>query len=215
MDRYGSGLKLNAQERYWQWATFMNTNEVVDRLSNDALEKLDFDEAESRRKKLTHHLEGSRDFNDVLYTDMQLVLPNDMLVKVDMMSMANGLEVRSPFLDYRLVEYVFQLPVDSKVNRNMRKRILQDTFRDILPPQLYRRPKKGFEVPLLKWFRKELKPLIFNDLLNDEFIKSQNIFNVDSIEKIKKKLFSLNPGDVHAQLWALIVFQWWWKKYFR
>jgi asparagine synthase (glutamine-hydrolysing) len=213
MDRYGSGLKLNAQERYWQWATFMNTHEVVDRLSNDALEKLDFDEAESRRMKLTHHLEGSKDFNDVLYTDMQLVLPNDMLVKVDMMSMANGLEVRSPFLDYRLVEFVFQLPVDSKINRNMRKRILQDAFRDILPPKLYRRPKKGFEVPLLKWFRKELKSLILNELLNEEFIESQNIFNIESMKEIKRKLFSLNPGDVHAQLWALVVFQWWWKKY--
>ncbi len=213
LDRYASGLKLSSQERYWQWATFMNNADVVDLLSDSVLEGLDFDGVEKRQNRYTNHL-TDHDFNNILLADMQLVLPNDMLVKVDLMSMANGLEVRSPFLDYRLVEFVFSLPVSSKINTTMRKRILQDTFREILPPQLYRRPKKGFEVPLLKWFRTDLKNLIFDDLLNDEFIQSQQIFNPGYIKSLQKRLFSVNPGDVHAQLWALVVFQWWWKKYF-
>lgn len=95
----------------------------------------------------------------------------------------------------------------------MRKRILQDAFRDILPQELYQRPKKGFEVPLLKWFRTELRGMIENDLLADDFILEQGIFNLSEIQRLKKQLFSNNPGDVHAQIWALIVFQHWWKKW--
>ena len=104
--------------------------------------------------------------NDILLSDMNLVLSNDMLTKVDLMSMANGLEVRVPFLDYEVVNFLFSLPSDYKINGRMRKRILQDSFRDILPRQLYNRPKKGFEVPLLKWFRNEMKSLITDDLLS-------------------------------------------------
>jgi asparagine synthase (glutamine-hydrolysing) len=143
---------------------------------------------------------------------MNLVLPNDMLMKVDLMSMAQGLEVRVPFLDYNVVNFAFSLPDDYKINSSGRKRILRDTFRDILPAELYHRPKKGFEVPLLKWFRREMKTLIDDDLLSKTFVEQQNIFNYNEILKLKKQLFSNNPGDIHARIWGLIVFQWWWKK---
>jgi asparagine synthase (glutamine-hydrolysing) len=146
---------------------------------------------------------------------MKLVLANDMLTKVDLMSMANGLEVRVPYLDYTLVDFAFSLPERFKINRGIRKRILQDAFRDILPRSLYNRPKKGFEVPLLKWFRGEMKTLITDDLLSEEFITHQGVFEYTEINKLKKQLFSPNPGDIHARIWGLIVFQWWWKKYMK
>ncbi len=149
--------------------------------------------------------------NDILLTDTHLVLPNDMLTKVDLMSMANGLEVRTPFLDYELVNFIFSLPEEFKINSKIRKRILQDTFKDVLPAQLYNRPKKGFEVPLIRWFRKEMKSLIMDDLLSKKFIEEQGIFNSNEIEKLKHQLFSSNPGDVHARIWGLIAFQHWWK----
>ena len=150
--------------------------------------------------------------NDILLTDTQLVLPNDMLIKVDLMSMANSFEVRSPFLDVDVVNFLFSLPGDYKINKQIRKRILQDTFKDLLPPQLYNRPKKGFEVPLLKWFRKEMKSMIMDDLLSRKRIEEQGIFNYTEVNNLKRKLFSASPGDVHARIWALIVFQHWWKK---
>jgi asparagine synthase (glutamine-hydrolysing) len=130
------------------------------------------------------------------------------------MSMANALEVRTPFLDFELVNFVFSLPDDFKINSSLRKRIAQEAFRDFLPAELYNRPKKGFEVPLLKWLRKEMKQVIENDLLSEKFITEQNIFNYPSVSDLKKQLFSSNPGDVHARIWALTVFQWWWKKYY-
>jgi len=65
----------------------------------------------------------------------------------------------------------------------------------------------------LKWLRTEMRSLIENDLLSKDFIEQQNIFNYEEIDRLKKKLFSSNPGDEHARIWALVVFQWWWKKY--
>ena len=99
---------------------------------------------------------------------MNLVLQNDMLRKVDSMSMANSLEIRTPFLDHKLVDFAFSLPSVYKINGSMRKKILKDTFKDLLPYELYNRPKKGFEVPLLNWFQTELKSKIsvaFNESL--------------------------------------------------
>jgi len=142
-----------------------------------------------------------------------MVLTNDMLRKVDAMSMANSLEVRTPFLDHRLVNFAFSLPVAFKINANMKKKILQDTFRSELPDEIYKRPKHGFEVPLLSWFRNELRSKIEDDLLSDQFIEEQGLFNVTATRALKKQLFSNNPEDVQATIWALIVFNTWWKKY--
>lgn len=211
--RFAGGMKRSLPERYWQWAGFAGEPEVIKLLSASSREKVFRAEFASRKASLLSPLTDSSDLNDLLRADMRLVLPNDMLTKVDLMSMANSLEVRLPFLDYELVNYVTTLPEVFKINAQIRKRILQDAFRDILPRELYNRPKKGFEVPLLKWFRHELKSKIMDDLLGATLIREQGIFESRQVERLKKKLFSANPGDIHARIWALIVFQTWWKKY--
>lgn len=213
-EKFGLGLKHNQAERYWTWASIASEDKAMRLLSDKTKSQLIREDYDSFKSKLLGSIQSENDFNELLLADMQLVLPNDMLRKVDLMSMAHGLEVRVPFLDHQLVDYVFQLPVSSKINSQMRKRVLQDAFKDLLPGELYKRPKKGFEVPLLKWFRTSLKSLIKDDLLGDKLIEEQNIFDLNEIRELKKKLFSINPGDSQATVWALIVFQWWWKKYF-
>ena len=74
--------------------------------------------------------------------------------------------------------------------------------------------KHGFEVPLLKWLRTDLWELLDKDLLTEDFIESQGIFEMKKINQLKRQLFSASPGDIHAKMWALLVFQYWWKKYF-
>jgi len=207
--KYVNGLSLNERERYWRWCSFINEFQAKELLKSE----YNLSEYQIRKEKVLVNIrEGG--MNDVFYSDMKHVLVNDMLTKVDLMSMANSLEVRVPFLDYELVNYVFSLPDSYKVQGNIRKRILQDTFKPILPSEIYHRPKHGFEVPLLKWFRNDLFSLINDDLLSDGFIDAQNIFNLSETKKIKTRLQSNNPGDIHAQIWGLIVFQYWWKKYF-
>lgn len=213
LDRFSQGMKQSPTNRYWSWAGFVSEDNAAQMLSPESQDKIDHGSYKSHKDQLLRPFHESSDMTAVLATDMKMVLPNDMLTKVDLMSMANSLEVRVPFLDHELVEYVFSLPDKDKIDGNIQKKILQDTFRDILPEELYNRPKKGFEVPLLKWFRNEMKAMIIDDLLADQFVLDQGVFNLKRINKLKKKLFSSSPGDVHAQIWALIVFQSWWKRY--
>jgi asparagine synthase (glutamine-hydrolysing) len=211
--RFGEGSRLSASERYWRWAGYAKEQEARNLLNTNSGSAINDAEYHQRKNSAVRFLKREHTINDVLRTDMEMVLQNDMLTKVDLMSMANSLEVRTPFLDYELVNFCFSLPSSYKITPAIRKRILQDSFRELLPKELYNRPKKGFEVPLLKWFRNEMKSLIADDLLSQQFIEKQNIFNYAEIQKLKAQLFSSNPGDVHARIWGLIVFQWWWKKY--
>ncbi|MFP4089098.1 MAG: asparagine synthase (glutamine-hydrolyzing) [Cyclobacteriaceae bacterium] len=213
LDRFAEGMRLRPKERYLSWATYLSAENAALLLSNNVLEKLPFAKYDESIERLLHRINDEHEsLNQWLYTDVQLVLPNDMLTKVDLMSMAHGLEIRVPFLDHHVVEFAFSLPESSKINRQMKKRIVQDTFRNLLPPELYGRPKHGFEVPLLGWFRGELRSYI-EELLDDERILAQDIFELESIKGLKQRLFSSDPGDVHATIWALIVFQHWWKQY--
>lgn len=209
--RFSEGAQLNTAERYWRWASIASPTKAGKLLKakNENLKKI----AEKRRN--THLSLIDDDFNSLLYTDMKLVLQNDMLVKTDLMSMANSLEVRVPFLDYRLVNFLFSLPIEYKIGEGQQKRILRDAMAHLLPSEVLTRKKQGFEVPLLKWFKTELRSTIENVWLGDEFIENQGIFDVQQIKMLKQQLYSSSPQDAVAQVWGLIVFQHWYKNNIR
>lgn len=211
LERFSEGLQKSDAERYWRWCSFIDDEEAMRFVKKVSME--DMNEYTSHKQYFTSIIKKNGRFDDTLLADMNLLLPNDMLTKVDLMSMANSLEVRVPLLDHHIVNFAFSLPTAFKINANDNKRLLKDAFRDELPEELFTRPKHGFEVPLLNWFRTGLRSLIFDDLLEDTFIETQNIFELEKIKMLKKQLLSNNPGDVVAQIWGLIVFQYWWKKY--
>jgi asparagine synthase (glutamine-hydrolysing) len=210
--RFSEGSRLSSRERYWRWAGFAKQEHAKALLSEDKRHLIN-EGYLSLKDSLVASIPERETINDILFADLNLVLPNDMLTKVDLMSMAASLEVRVPFLDYEVVNFVAGLPDHYKIDRSLRKKVLQDAFREMLPTQLYNRPKKGFEVPLLKWLRREMRSMIQDDLLSQKMIESQGIFEYSEVEKLKLQLFSANPGDVHARIWGLVVFQWWWKKF--
>ncbi|MBB1287129.1 asparagine synthase (glutamine-hydrolyzing) [Flavisolibacter sp. BT320] len=211
LHRFASGARLNEGERYWQWASLQTSTQALQLLSSTSAARIDH--AKNGFQQQVVNWLGNGDFNEVLLADMNLVLLSDMLVKVDSMSMANSLEVRSPFLDQEVVNFAFGLPSAYKINGQLKKRIVQDAFRSYLPEELYNRPKKGFEIPLLQWLRKELWGLINDDLLSDAFVAEQGVFSLPAIQRLKAQLQSANPQDSHATIWALLVFQYWWKKF--
>ena len=149
--------------------------------------------------------------NLMLYLDVKGLLPGDMLTKVDRMSMVNSLEVRVPFLDYTVVEYIFTLSGATKLSAKGGKRILLETFRDLLPPALHRRPKWGFEMPIGTWLKKELRFLI-DEYLQKDLIKKQDFFNYETVEELVGAHMS-GRQDTSWQLWNLIVFQHWYRTY--
>ena len=208
LQKFGDGVNLSEQERYWRWCGYGDE----EYLSSLWIGQSDPKQIARYKENHIRSITKNGDMNDVLRNDMQLVLPGDMLTKVDLMSMANSLEVRAPFLDFEVVDFAMRLPAEYKISGAGRKRIVQDAFRSMLPEELYNRPKHGFEVPLLSWFRNELNSWIFDDLLSSKNLKEQGFFNDKSIQLFKKQLHSNNPGDSAARIWALIVFQSWYNK---
>ncbi|MCV9388055.1 asparagine synthase (glutamine-hydrolyzing) [Reichenbachiella ulvae] len=205
--RYEEAKKLSPKDRYWFLASLGSAEQ-----SNNLVREPSLD-SEYFERWMTG-MNEYKDINDLMKMDAAFVLPNDMLKKVDMMSMAAGLEVRVPFLDHELVEFVQRLPFEYKINGKMRKRILQDTYRDILPPELYRRPKKGFEMPLLDWLKSSLRGELDQYLFDQERIEDGGVFNWNQIKNLREKLHSSNPEDSHAHVWALYVFQKWHSRHF-
>lgn len=190
LERYAEGAGLSGDERYWRWCSLMQQGEIGELL----LTGTDRERYDEIKHWYTSGIQDGGDFNEVLMADVKLVLPNDMLTKVDLMSMANSLEVRVPFLDHRVVEFAFSLPASSKIDARMGKKIVQDAFRDMLPAALYNRPKRGFEVPLLQWMRTGLRSMITDDLLKEDFIREQGLFHPEAIKGMISRLFSPTPG---------------------
>ncbi|WP_422361167.1 asparagine synthase (glutamine-hydrolyzing) [Reichenbachiella sp.] len=204
--RFAKAMKLSPADRYWFLASFTTQTQANKMLKEPWLNY-------SHRDSWMDSMNNYKDLNDVLRLDTQFVLPNDMLKKVDLMSMANSLEVRVPFLDHELIDFVFGLPESMKIDGSMRKKILQDTYRHILPSELYNRPKKGFEVPLLDWLKSSLRNELHEHLFNRDLIENQGLFNWNELKELEKQLFSRNPEDSHARVWGLYVFQKWHAKY--
>jgi asparagine synthase (glutamine-hydrolysing) len=205
--RFAEASQLSPSDRYWFLASFASEKQAY-AMMKDSHFSLGIKSAG------LDHLDDDARLNDMLRADTQFVLPNDMLKKVDLMSMANALEVRVPFLDHHVLDFVFKLPESMKINADMRKRILQDAYREVLPKEIYQRPKKGFEMPLLDWLKTALKGELDKQLFDKEKIIAQGIFEWKEIEMLRKQLFSFNPADSPARVWGLFVFQEWFSKYF-
>ena len=145
--------------------------------------------------------------NSLLAGDLGVSLPGDMLVKTDRMSMANSLEIRSPFLDKDLVEYAFSIPGNYKVGYFRGKKVLRRVFKNKLPSWSRNLPKKGFEVPIADWLKKDLKTMI-DKVSMPKNLDKIGIKNHFIINKWKTELF-YNNRDTSWQLWTLISYYNW------
>ena len=139
--------------------------------------------------------------------NIKLWLENDSNVKVDRSSMAYGVEVRSPFLDYRVIEFARTLPISYRFNNGKRKRILRDILNDYIPETVFDVPKKGFAIPLAQWMRNELKEDILYHL-NDEFLDGIRGLNVKKVKNFLQLHFS-EKGDYSTYIWRVYVLSKW------
>ncbi|MFO1040624.1 MAG: asparagine synthase (glutamine-hydrolyzing) [Planctomycetaceae bacterium] len=143
--------------------------------------------------------------------DIESYLPCDILTKVDIASMAFSLEARSPFMDHHIVELAARIPMELKLQAGRGKRILIDTFRDLLPESIQTRPKMGFGVPLDHWFRNELREML-TDILLDSQTLGRGYFNPATVRKLVNEHTS-SQWDHSARLWLLLVFELWHRKF--
>ena len=147
--------------------------------------------------------------NRMLYADLKISLPADMLWKVDAMSMRHSLEVRVPLLDQRVCELAFRIGGEWKLRQGRGKYIFIETFKSILPRRLHSRPKWGFEMPVSRWLKTDLRYLIDHHL-GRERIERQGIFHYPAIETLVADLLR-NRRDTAWQVWNLIAFQAWYE----
>jgi asparagine synthase (glutamine-hydrolysing) len=138
-------------------------------------------------------------------------LEDDILVKADRASMAASLEVRCPFLDVELVEFLARVPAHLKLHRLTTKAILKDVARGWLPPGIADRRKKGFGIPLARWLKTDLRELLLAELATDRLVR-QGLFRPAPVEALVREHLS-GRRDNRKQLWTLLAFQLWHRHY--
>jgi asparagine synthase (glutamine-hydrolysing) len=139
--------------------------------------------------------------------DVDHYLPDDLLVKVDIASMAFGLEARSPLLDHKLCEFAARLPTRLKIRRGRTKYLLRRAVADLVPPSVLTGPKKGFGVPLDRWFRGELGSKA-RDLLGSPRSLTRRYFQAEQVNQILHEHATGRAAHGH-RLWALIMLELW------
>jgi asparagine synthase (glutamine-hydrolysing) len=151
-------------------------------------------------------------FNSLLYLYTKLYLQNDILTKVDTASMANSLEVRAPYLDTELLNFVETIPYNFKIRLFKTKYILKKAFIHKLPRHILKRPKKGFGIPIAIWLRSELK-VYLRDCLSHDALRKTGVFNPKFVDTLIDEHLSAKR-DNRKLLWTLLVFQQWHNRFF-
>jgi len=148
-----------------------------------------------------------------LYTDINLYMTDNCLVKVDRMSMAHSLEVRSPLLDYRLMEFAASLPVRFKIRGRRGKVIFRHLAAQRLPPEILALPKKGFAVPAAKWLREDLRPMVEDVIMGDNTFVS-TVLDVDELRVLWKE-HQGGHRDHNVFFWGTMMLELWSRHYQR
>jgi asparagine synthase (glutamine-hydrolysing) len=164
----------------------------------------------SHHQTVSSHTLNSNEDNIVhkmMEIDSMTYLPDDILCKVDRASMFAGLESRAPFLDHRVIEFAWSLPLEYKIKNGVGKSILRDVLYKYVPKELIDRPKTGFGVPISDWLRGPLNEWA-NDLLNEDRLRSEGFFHVDPIKKIWLQ-HQQGIRNCQYQLWPILMFQLW------
>jgi asparagine synthase (glutamine-hydrolysing) len=148
-----------------------------------------------------------------MVADLLTYLPGDLLVKVDLASMAHGLECRGPFLDHRVVELAMAMPIGRKLRlRGGRSKVvLKQAFAEFLPPAIRDRPKMGFGVPLDRWFRGELEPELRAVLL-DPVALGRGLFQPEAVATLVDE-HTRGRRDHSQRLWTLLMLELWFRNH--
>jgi asparagine synthase (glutamine-hydrolysing) len=150
--------------------------------------------------------------NRLLYVDTRFYLPNDMLVKIDRMTMAHALEAREPFLDHRLVEFAATVPPALKLKHFQQKKyLLKAAMRGKVPERILQRKKAGFNQPKAYWIRTSLKPFV-TDHLSPERLRAMGLIHPPAVEHLLRMHFDGRADNSH-QIWCLLTLSLWWQQF--
>ena len=141
----------------------------------------------------------------MMMKDYKLFMCDDVLTKVDRATMSVSLEGREPLLDHRLIQYLARVPINIKYKNNQGKYLLRQILYKYIPKKLVDKPKSGFQIPLAKWLRNELKGLV--DTYLDENMIDKNIFDINYVKEIKSRFFC--GEELQSIVWFILNYQMW------
>ena len=202
-------------EAKWRYGLYLFSDKEKDGLfTRDFKKELDDNGGSSFMylEGLFNKLTAKDPLNRILEMEWNSQLPDQVLAFVDFLSMAHSVEIRSPFLDYRLVEFAATIPGCMKIKNGSVKDILKRTLEPLLPGEITRRPKEGFVLPIFDWMIERLKDYSM-DVLSEKRLKRHHLLNIDTVKAILQGYYSGNKNNA-GRIWNLMMFQIWWERYF-
>lgn len=209
--RFFENVSKPLYSRYCRWVCMINDNDKNELYSGNFKKQLNNDDPAQWLKDYPNLSYDVQLVDRLMAIDIKTNLANDLLVKMDIASMANSLETRSPFLDYKLMEFIAKLPAEYKMKRLIKKYILKKAIKNILPRENIRRSKMGFGVPVGEWFRDELKELLHETLLSKKCLQRE-YFKPGLIKDMVKQHIE-KQKDYTFQLWTLLMLELWHQRF--
>jgi asparagine synthase (glutamine-hydrolysing) len=205
--RFVESLGLDPRRRYAQWMTLFDAAEKSALYTPEFAERVVASSSEALVLAAYDTSDAPTFVEATSHADVQQYLPDDLLVKMDIASMASSLEVRSPLLDHRVVEFAASLPAHMKLRRGVSKYLLREVMRRELPPAVLKRSKMGFGVPIDHWLRHELKEMAYDVLLGPTAL-ARGYFRPATVQRYLDEHVGM-VAEHHHKIWALLMLELW------
>jgi asparagine synthase (glutamine-hydrolysing) len=212
--RFVQGAALAPQDLgHYRWMVYLSTRAKRRLYSAGLQAALNTSDVYRPVREVLQRYTSDDVLNRQLYTDLSLYLADDILVKVDRMSMATSLETRAPFLDADVMELAFSMPGDLKIRNGERKWILKRAMRGVLPERILTRRKEGFSIPMKNWLRRELQPMM-RTLLSPNRVAGRGLFDPGEVTRLIDAHVAGRDNHAHT-LFPLMVFERWCEEHLR
>lgn len=205
--RFAKANDSSRERRYARWMSIFDDDLKSNLYSEKLKNRLKGIDSWNYLLDVYRQSDANNFIDATLFVDIMTYLPGDLLVKIDISSMANSLETRSPFLDHKLMEFAASIPSNLKLKGWTTKYLLKKALTKILPKDILNRRKAGFGVPIGTWFRQELKDYAYDILLSEKSLK-RGYFKKEAIKRILDE-HTKGKIDHGARIWSLINFELW------
>jgi asparagine synthase (glutamine-hydrolysing) len=209
--RLSRALQLDGAARYEMWIACFTPSERRALYTPEFAQRVSTTRADAVIREAYESSDARTLIERLLDVDMQTFLPDQLLVKVDIASMAHSLEVRSPLLDHVFMEMAAKLPVTAKISRGASKRLLREAVRPWIPNSVLDEPKRGFTMPIANWLRNQLRELPATILLDSQAL-GRGMFETRTIDRLISE-HQRGTEDNSDKLWALIQLELWFRTY--
>jgi asparagine synthase (glutamine-hydrolysing) len=209
--RFLRAASMPKAERYFLWLSTFDGDAKRELYTEDLKNKTATANPLEFFARYISHSNGKGIIDTVLLTDLMNYLPNDLLVKVDIASMANSLEARSPFLDHKVIEFAASLPENVKQQGKDTKSLLKKVAARLVPPEVVYRPKMGFGVPLKYWLGNELQGFTREVLLSQKATR-RGLFDAKTVERLIDEQ-KRDAKDNSWKIWTLLMLELWFQRF--